>query len=67
MFCQEVAAKTTDYLEDALPESERREWESHAAACLDCSRYIAQICITIRLTAGISSSSPEEVWPAIRH
>jgi anti-sigma factor RsiW len=67
MFCQEVVAKTTDYLEGALPRDERSRWESHAATCRACARYFAQTLITIRLIAGTRSSSLEEVWPSIGH
>lgn len=67
MFCQEVAEKTTDYLEGALSEEESIRWESHASACRHCARYVAQMLITMRLLAGTRSSSLEEVWPPIGH
>jgi putative zinc finger protein len=67
MWCKEVVAKTTDYFEGALSETEAREWESHAGHCADCIRYIFQLRLTIDLLAGLRSSPVEEVWPRILH
>ena len=67
MFCQEIAEKTTDYLEGALSVEERSRWESHASTCGYCARYVAQMAVTIRLLASTRSSSLEEVWPPIGH
>jgi len=57
MLCRDVVARTTDYLENALSELERSEWDEHSAECLDCARYIAQLCLTVRLIARMR-------WPA---
>ena len=50
LTCHEVIEILTDYLEDALPQSERRRVEEHLAACDGCTAYLEQLRETIRLT-----------------
>jgi anti-sigma factor RsiW len=56
LACNELVELVTDYLEDALPQSERNRIERHIASCDGCTRYIEQIRETImaagRLTPG---------------
>jgi anti-sigma factor RsiW len=52
--CREIVELTTDYLEDALEQSLRREFEEHLALCDGCANYLEQMRETIRLTGMIS-------------
>jgi anti-sigma factor RsiW len=51
LACNELVELVTDYLEDALPQSERNRIERHIATCDGCTRYIEQIRETI-MAAG---------------
>ncbi len=53
MVCQQAIELLTDYLEGSLPRRQRRRLEAHLAACPNCSGYLEQIRITIRLTGSI--------------
>jgi len=55
MTCQEIAERTTDYLERVLPENAVRLWESHVGSCERCARYVAQMRLTIRLTRRLGN------------
>ena len=50
MTCRTLVELLTDYLEDALPDDERVLLEAHLAECEACTRYLAQVRTTIRLT-----------------
>jgi anti-sigma factor RsiW len=61
LACHEVVSLVTDYLEDALPPEERRRVEEHLAGCEGCTRYLAQMRETIRLTGMLTEEQiPEE-------
>lgn len=51
LACNELVELVTDYLEDALPRSERNRVEHHIATCDDCTLYLEQIRDTI-MAAG---------------
>jgi anti-sigma factor RsiW len=53
LVCQQVVELITDYLEGALPRSERRRLEAHLGACEHCSEYLVQMRRTIRLTGSL--------------
>jgi anti-sigma factor RsiW len=55
LVCQEAIELLTDYLEGALSRRQRRRLESHLKACPNCSGYLEQIRITIRLTGTIKA------------
>ena len=59
LTCREVIDLLTDYVEDALPEQERRRVEAHLASCDGCTTYLEQMRETIRLTEMLT----EEVIP----
>ncbi len=63
LVCQRVVEMVTDYLEDALPRSERRRLEKHLAGCPHCTEYLAQIRETIRLAGRVT---PEDLTPRMR-
>jgi anti-sigma factor RsiW len=54
MTCREVIDLLTDYVEDALPEQERRRVEAHLASCDGCTTYLEQVRETIRLTGMLT-------------
>jgi anti-sigma factor RsiW len=47
LVCRQAVALVTDYLEDTLPRRQRRRFEAHLRNCPNCSRYLAQIRLTI--------------------
>jgi anti-sigma factor RsiW len=51
----------TDYLEGALPRSERARFEAHIAACGNCSEYLAQFKRTIELTGALREDDVDPV------
>jgi anti-sigma factor RsiW len=58
--CKEVVELVTDYIDGALTPPDRERFEEHLAACAGCTRYLAQIRETIRLTGVLT----EEQIPA---
>jgi len=53
LVCQQMVELITDYLEGALPRSQRRRFEAHLAGCEHCSEYLEQMRTTIRLTGRL--------------
>jgi anti-sigma factor RsiW len=43
MTCRQMVELVTGYLEDRLPEAERRRFEAHLALCEGCQAYVAQM------------------------
>jgi anti-sigma factor RsiW len=71
MPCRELVEVITAYLEDALPERDRRRFEAHLEACEDCREYVAQFRRTIALVGrvqpdGLSPRAREELLAAFR-
>jgi predicted anti-sigma-YlaC factor YlaD len=60
LVCQQAIELLTDYLEGRLTRRQRVRLERHLRACPNCSNYLKQIRITIRLTGTIA---PEELTP----
>jgi anti-sigma factor RsiW len=63
MNCQTLVELVTDYLEGTLPERDCERLEAHLAVCEGCTRYLAQIRATIRLTGMLR---PEDLTPEAR-
>jgi anti-sigma factor RsiW len=63
MPCQELVEVITDYLEDALPETDRLRFEAHLAVCGPCQDYVHQFRQTITLTGRVA---PEDLSPDAR-
>jgi anti-sigma factor RsiW len=61
LVCRQMVELITDYLEGALPRSQRRRFEAHIAGCEHCSEYLEQMRRTIRLTGRLRAEdlSPE--------
>jgi anti-sigma factor RsiW len=43
MTCEELSKLVTDYLEGALPVSERAAFDRHVSLCPECRRYLEQM------------------------
>ena len=54
LTCKELIEIVTDYLEGALPLSERVRFEAHLAGCTGCTRYLDQIRETIHLVGALT-------------
>jgi anti-sigma factor RsiW len=63
LVCRQAVALVTDYLDDALPRRQRRRFEAHLRHCPNCSRYLAQIRLTIETTGRVE---PEELDPEVK-
>ncbi len=57
LTCQELVELVTEYLEGALPPTERARFETHLEGCVGCNRYLDQIQRTIRLTGRLTEAS----------
>jgi anti-sigma factor RsiW len=53
MTCKELVELITGYLEGTLRGRRLRRFESHLAACDGCTRYLAQMEMTIRTTGTL--------------
>jgi anti-sigma factor RsiW len=60
MACQQAIELLTEYLEGTLSRRQRRRLEAHLKACPNCTAYLEQIRITIRLTGAME---PEDLSP----
>jgi anti-sigma factor RsiW len=56
LTCKELVELVTDYLEGALPETERRRFDEHLSSCPYCLTYLDQMRQTIRALGRL----PEE-------
>ena len=61
--CNELVELVTDYLEGALPESERLRVEQHLEGCDGCRTYLEQIRQTIALSGRVRA---EDLDPRMR-
>ena len=55
MVCQQAVELVTDYLEGSLSRRDRRRFEAHLRACPDCTAYVEQIRMTIKLVGTIDT------------
>jgi anti-sigma factor RsiW len=60
LVCREAIELMTEYLEGTLGRRQRRRLEAHLEACPNCSGYLEQIRLTIRLSGGVE---PEDLPP----
>ena len=63
LTCREFVELVTDYLEGALPATERARFEAHLADCDACPRYLEQMRRTIRLAGALTE---DRITPAAR-
>ena len=71
MSCQELVELVTDYLEDALSETEQVRFEEHLGTCPHCGNHIEQMTVTIgalgRLRADqLDGDARDELLTAFR-
>lgn len=59
LTCKELVELVTDYVEGALPDSERRRFDEHLQGCPFCRVYLDQMRQTIRMLGRL----PEEALP----
>ena len=59
LLCVEFVEVVTEYLEGAMAARDRVRLESHLSACPGCTRYLAQIRITIDLTGRLTEHDVE--------
>jgi anti-sigma factor RsiW len=58
LVCRDAVSLVTDYLDGSLKRRQRRRFESHLKDCPNCSRYLEQIRVTIRLVGHVD---PDEL------
>lgn len=59
LTCRELVEIVTDYLEGAMPPSERRRLEDHLTGCGGCRAYIDQMRQTVALTGELREEHVE--------
>jgi anti-sigma factor RsiW len=59
LVCQEFVELVTDYLEDALSDSDRRRFEAHLADCRGCKAYFASLRLTIDSLHALPPEPPD--------
>jgi anti-sigma factor RsiW len=64
--CVEFVEVVTDYLEGALSAQDRARLEAHLTACDGCTRYLAQIRITIELTGKLTTDDVDALGSEAR-
>jgi anti-sigma factor RsiW len=62
LACQDLVEAVTDYLEEALADTDRVRFDAHLAQCPDCAEYLHQMRRTV---AALGSLPVEELDPAI--
>ena len=63
LACQELVEIVSDYLEGALPRSDRERFDAHLQTCEGCRRYLDQMRTTIRVAATLAE---EDLDPAAK-
>ena len=58
IVCQQAVELVTAYLDGSLSRGDRRRLETHLKSCPNCSAYLEQIRLTIRLAGSIE---PEDL------
>ena len=66
LLCVEFVEVVTDYLEGALSAQDRARLEAHLTACDGCTRYLAQIRITIELTGKLTTDDVDALGSEAR-
>jgi anti-sigma factor RsiW len=62
----EFVEVVTDYLEGAMDARDRARLEAHLTACDGCTRYLAQIRLTIELTGRLTTDDVDALGPSAR-
>lgn len=60
--CQDVVELVTSYLDNAMPTTERLEFERHVAICPPCRAYVSQIRKVVKSAGALHEDElPEHV------
>ena len=59
MNCKELVELVTDYLEGALPDSEKTRFHAHLEICPGCTDYLEQLRLTLRISGRLEEESVE--------
>ncbi len=51
--CKDVAQILSDYIDDELPDSEKRSIDMHLVSCKDCRNYLNTYKVTVQLVGRI--------------
>ena len=66
--CRQVVDLVTDYVDGALPSSERLAFEQHVAICPPCRAYFAQMRAVVRVAGSLREDHlPEPVRENLRN
>jgi anti-sigma factor RsiW len=57
LTCKELVELVTDYLEGALPESERARFDAHLGECPYCRTYLEQMRQTVALVGRLTEET----------
>lgn len=57
LTCRELVELVTEYLEGAMPPTDRARFEAHVRECEGCAAYLDQVRQTIRLVGRLSEES----------
>jgi anti-sigma factor RsiW len=57
LTCRELVELVSDYLEDALPATDRSRFEAHIAGCEHCAAYLRQMRDTLWLLGELPNDS----------
>ena len=66
LVCIEFVEIVTDYLDGALPVTERERFERHFDACPHCARYLAQLREAIALAGRLTVDDVDALQPVAR-
>jgi hypothetical protein len=60
MTCRDLVELVTDYLEETIGATDRARFEQHLQGCEQCSIYLSQMRLTIRLTGRLTEETISE-------
>jgi predicted anti-sigma-YlaC factor YlaD len=67
LTCNELVELVTEYLEGALPQNDRLDFEHHLVWCSWCRDYLDQVRTTIELTGTTETEALEPPSPLREH
>jgi anti-sigma factor RsiW len=59
--CQEIAEFLMDYVDNALPGTQRAIFEEHLAECPECVAYFESYKMTVNLSKATRQPAPQNV------
>ena len=66
MACQELVERVTEYLDAALPATDRMRFEDHLGECPGCEEILAQFRAVVALTGHLETADAAAIDPIIR-